>query len=75
MPLDKAKVQLPLRTALQGDIDERIVPPGALLEAKNCYVDKRSALVKREGFTKLDMTVSTPQGYDIRHGRLLFSSG
>ena len=75
MPLTKSKVELKFLTALQGDTDERLVPPGALLDAKNCYVDKKSAFAKRHGFTKVPKTKLSPKGYEITAGRKLFSTG
>jgi len=73
MPLEKGKIDVYFRSGLAGDTDPRVVPVGAFLDIKNAYVDKKGALSKRNGFTRI--TSRKFDGSTIDNARGLFSTG
>ena len=73
MPLQKGKVDIYFQSGMAGDTDPRVVPVGSFLSIKNAYVDKRGALVKRNGFQKVATTIFG--GGTFSTARSVFSSG
>jgi len=73
MPLQKGKIDYLFQSGMAGDTDPRIVPVGAFLDIKNAYVDKKGALVKRNGFQRIAMDLFDGSSVDASRG--LFSAG
>jgi hypothetical protein len=73
MPLQKGKIDYLFQSGMAGDTDPRIVPVGSFLDIKNAYVDKKGALVKRNGFQRIAMDLF--DGSSVSASRGLFSAG
>ncbi len=55
MALDYQKVPVPVSQGLAGDIDDRLVPVGKMLHARNVVWDKKGRVSKRPGFNRFTM--------------------